>query len=72
MNVQKYWSGVLAALGDSSGAKNLDEFQRKHIAALEALALSDAEIETVIAAKTEIAALDSESTAAEIVAALQA
>ena len=36
MNVQKYWSQWLSALGNTSGAKNVDEFQRKHLAALAA------------------------------------
>ena len=34
MNVQKYWKGVLSALGDVTGAKNIDSFQRKVIVAL--------------------------------------
>lgn len=32
MNVQKYWSQLLAALGDATGAKNIDQFQKKHLA----------------------------------------
>jgi hypothetical protein len=34
MNVQKFWSGVLSALGDVTGAKNIDAFQRKLLTAL--------------------------------------
>lgn len=46
MNQQKYWSQWLAALGDLTGAKNLDAFQRKHITALG----SASKTETVTAA----------------------
>jgi hypothetical protein len=34
MNVQKYWTQLLAAFGDVTGARNLDQFQKKHIAAV--------------------------------------
>ena len=34
MNVQKYWTQFLSALGDATGAKNIDSFQRKTITAL--------------------------------------
>lgn len=34
MNVQKYWTQLLAAFGDATGARNIDQFQRKLIAAV--------------------------------------
>lgn len=34
MNVQSFWTQVLSALGDSTGAKNLNQFQKKLITAL--------------------------------------
>lgn len=52
MNVQKYWSQWLSALGNTSGAKNVDEFQRKHLAAIAA----SAKAETVSAANVITAA----------------
>ena len=36
MNVNTYWKRVLLALGNTTGAKNEDDFQKKHIAALAA------------------------------------
>lgn len=52
MNVQKYWTQWLAALGDITGAKNIDAFQRKHLAAL----APSAKAETVSAANVITAA----------------
>ncbi len=52
MNVQKYWTQWLAALGNTTGAKNVDEFQRKHLAAIAA----SAKAETVTAANVITAA----------------
>jgi hypothetical protein len=46
MNVQKYWTQLLAALGDATGARNIDQFQKKHIAVLS----PSAKVETVAAA----------------------
>jgi hypothetical protein len=46
MNVQKYWTQLLAAFGDVTGARNLDQFQKKHIAAVS----PSAKVETVTAA----------------------
>lgn len=34
MNVQKFWTQLLAAFGDATGARNIDQFQRKLIAAV--------------------------------------
>lgn len=34
MNIRKYWTQWLAALGDTTGATNYDNFQKKHITAL--------------------------------------
>ena len=36
MNTNTYWKRVLSALGDTTGAKNEDDFQKKYIAALAA------------------------------------
>jgi len=33
MNVQKFWTQLLSSFGDTTGAKNLDSFQRKFITA---------------------------------------
>lgn len=44
MNVQKYWKGVLAALGNTTGAKNIDSFQRKLITALGTASLTKSAI----------------------------
>lgn len=52
MNVQKYWTRWLAALGNTTGAKNIDEFQRKHLAAV----APAASVETVTAANVITAA----------------
>ena len=52
MNVQKYWTKWLAAIGNTTGAKNIDEFQRKHLAAV----APSATVETVTAANTITAA----------------
>ena len=74
MNINKFHNDLLEALGDSTGATNINEFRVKFVAAITALQTqaSDANIEAVIAAKTEIAALNGSSTAAQIVTALQA
>ena len=52
MNINTYWKRVLSALGDTTGAKNEDDFQKKHIAALAA----SYKVETVAAANTITAA----------------
>lgn len=52
MNVQKYWTQWLAALGNTTGARNVDEFQRKHLAAIAA----SYKTETVTAANVITAA----------------
>lgn len=44
MNVQKYWKGVLAALGDTTAAKNIDAFQRKVIVALGKASLTKSQV----------------------------
>lgn len=74
MNINKFHNDLLEALGDSTGATNINEFRVKYVAAITALQAqaSDANIEEVIASKTEIAALTGSSTAADIVTALQA
>lgn len=74
MNINKFHNDLLEALGDSTGATNINEFRVKYVAAITALQAqaSDANIEAVIANKTEIAALTGSSTAADIVTALQA
>lgn len=74
MNINKFHNDLLEALGDSTGATNINEFRVKYVAAITALQAqaSDANIEEVIANKTEIAALTGSSTAADIVTALQA
>ena len=74
MNINKFHNELLEALGDTTGANNINEFRVKFVAAITTLQTqaSDANIEAVIAAKTEIAALTGSSTAADIVTALQA
>jgi hypothetical protein len=52
MNINTYWKRILSALGDTTGAKNEDDFQKKHIAALAA----SYKVETVAAANTITAA----------------
>lgn len=74
-NVNKFMNDVLASVGDSTGANNVNEFWDKYTVALTALTASipsDTDIEEAVAAKTEIAALTGGSDAAAIVAALQA
>lgn len=75
MNINKFHNDLLEAVGDSTGATNINEFRVKFVAAMTALQASvpsDVDIEEAIAAKTEIAALTSGSDAAAIVAALKA
>lgn len=79
MNINKFHNDLLEALGDSTGATNINEFRVKYVAAIAAL-VADAvtnqfdatDAEVAIATKTEIAALNGSSTAAQIVTALQA
>lgn len=72
MNERQYWNALLAALGSTVHANNEREFwvAMKDVADTNINSASD--VEAAVAAKTEIAALTSGSSAADIVAALQA
>lgn len=79
MNINKFHNELLEALGDTTGASDINEFRVKFVAAMADL-VADAvtnqfdatDAEVAIATKTEVAALTSGSNAAAIVAALQA
>jgi hypothetical protein len=79
MNINKFHNDLLAALGDNTGAANINEFRVKYVAAILALVnevaaneYTDTDARNAIKTKTEIAALTNISDAADIVAALQA
>lgn len=59
MNINKYNKDLLAALGDTSGAKGISEFRAKHVAAT--ITLKAAAVP--VASKPQIAALTTVSTA---------
>lgn len=52
MNVQKFWTNLLAAFGDSTGAKNLDQFQRKVVTAVTSNLIKTTGAQTIAGVKT--------------------
>ena len=79
MNINKFHNELLEALGDTTGANDINEFRVKFVAAMADL-VADAvtnqfdatDARNAIKTKTQIAALTGGSTAANIVTALQA
>lgn len=52
MNVQKFWTQLLAAYGDATGARNIDTYQRKLITAVTANLIKTTGAQTIGGQKT--------------------
>ncbi len=59
MNINKFHTDLLAALGDNTGASDINEFRRKYVAAMTTLASGGS-----VAEKTQIAALTANASTA--------
>lgn len=71
-NVRTYWKQSLTALGDNTGAKNVNSFYQKVAVVMANSAYTDTKARNAIKTKTQINALTGASVAADITTALKA
>lgn len=71
-NIRTYWKQTLAAMGDATGAKNVNSFYQKATVAAATSAYTDTKARNAIKTKTQVNALTGASVAADITTALKA